>query len=145
MPVFEQLLPEPHNKVVMDLLFVLCTWHAFGKLRLHMETTLVFFKETTKSFGQVLQQFYKITCRAFKTKELPREEAARGRRKAAAAAKGKSQKNPKPGRKQGVVWKLFNMCTYKLHALGDYLMAITHFGTSDNYTTQTVRFLHYIP
>jgi hypothetical protein len=96
-------------------------------------------------FWSSVATIYKITCRAFKTKELPREEAARGQRKAAAAAKGKSQKNPKPGRKQGVVWKLFNMCTYKLHALGDYLMAITHFGTSDNYTTQTVRFLHYIP
>ncbi len=35
--------------------------------------------------------------------------------------------------------KLFNMCTYKIHALGHYVAAIARFGTTDNYSTQVVR------
>jgi hypothetical protein len=32
----------------------------------------------------------------------------------------------------------FNLTTYKLHALGDYVHTIQTFGTSDNFTMQTV-------
>ena len=71
---FEQLLPQPHNKVVMDLLFVLCTWHACGKLRLHTEMTLVFFKETMKSFSQVLQQFSRLPAGLLKQKSCPEKK-----------------------------------------------------------------------
>jgi hypothetical protein len=72
----------------MDLLFTLCTWHAFAKLRLHTETTLDHFEATTTSLGQLLRRFLNVTCNAFDTRETPSEEAARGRRKAAMAAKG---------------------------------------------------------
>jgi hypothetical protein len=34
--------------------------------------------------------------------------------------------------------RLLNLSTYKLHALGDYVDAIRRYGTSDNYSTQTV-------
>jgi hypothetical protein len=30
MLVFEDLLPAPHNAIVLDLLFYLATWHAFA-------------------------------------------------------------------------------------------------------------------
>ena len=37
-----------------------------------------------------------------------------------------------------MVCKVFNLCTYKIHALGHYIAAITQFGTTDNYSTQMV-------
>ncbi|OBZ68473.1 hypothetical protein A0H81_11674 [Grifola frondosa] len=36
-PAFEGLLPEPHNKVLMDLLFVFAQWHGLAKLRMHTD------------------------------------------------------------------------------------------------------------
>lgn len=34
--------------------------------------------------------------------------------------------------------KILNLCTYKLHALGDYVRTIRLFGTTDSYSTQIV-------
>lgn len=34
--------------------------------------------------------------------------------------------------------KMFNLSTYKLHALGDYVSTIRLFGTTDSYSTQIV-------
>ena len=36
--------------------------------------------------------------------------------------------------------KHFNLSTYKLHALGDYVQTISLFSTTDSYSTQTVRY-----
>ncbi|KII83441.1 hypothetical protein PLICRDRAFT_79810, partial [Plicaturopsis crispa FD-325 SS-3] len=80
MPVFEGLLPAPHDAIVQDLLFSLATWHAYAKLRLHTDTTLDHFDDATTSLGTILRKFVRETCEAFNTKELPQEEAARGRR-----------------------------------------------------------------
>jgi len=154
----------------MDLLFMLCTWHALAKLRLHTSSTLQIFKATTKALGQVLRYWVKKTCKAYDTRELPKEANARHRRKAAAASKtGKSKAVPTRGkggqRSRGQVKgrvhatrkpenqhdessdahnskirKVFNMCTYKLHALGHYVAAIARFGTTDNYSTQVVKY-----
>jgi hypothetical protein len=91
--------------------------------------------------GQILRRFVNITCKAFRTQELPRETAARGRRKAAIAAKtGKPP--PSTTKKAKARQKYFNLSTYKLHALGDYAKTIRLFGTTDNYSTQVVRFTH---
>ncbi|KAF7800213.1 hypothetical protein EIP86_011460, partial [Pleurotus ostreatoroseus] len=38
--------------------------------------------------------------------------------------------------------KVFNLSTYKLHALGDYPDTIPAFGTTDNYSTQTGELEH---
>jgi hypothetical protein len=170
----------------MDLLFVLCTWHALAKLRLHTSSTLQALKATTKALGQQLRYWVKKTCSAFDTRELPKEESARHRRKAAAASKadkGKGTNIPvnrgrghrgRPSRGRGSTTptrstaastlkapisskakvqnrgnetldthhsklrKLFSMCTYKLHALGQYVAAIARFGTTDSYSTQIV-------
>jgi hypothetical protein len=86
-PVFEHLLPDPHNEIVLDLLFTLCTWHALAKLRLHTSSTLQALKAITKALGHQLRYWVKKTCSAFDTRELPKEESARHRRKASAAAK----------------------------------------------------------
>jgi hypothetical protein len=153
---------------VLDLLFTLCTWHALAKLRLHTSSTLRIFKATTEVLGQKLRYWVKKTCAAFDTRELPKEASARYRRKATAASKaGKSKVFPLRGKggqkRQGKGQmpipsstriatqqdespdvhnsknrKVFNMCTYKVHALGHYIAAIARFGTTDNYSTQIV-------
>ncbi|KIK75878.1 hypothetical protein PAXRUDRAFT_18604 [Paxillus rubicundulus Ve08.2h10] len=113
LPVFEGLLPAPHNKIVLDLLFDFATWHAYAKLRLHTEDTLAFFDKAT------------ITLK------LPQEHAVRGRRKAALAAKqGRAVPVSQPKH------KTLNLTTYKYHALADYPSTIRQYGTTDSYSTQ---------
>jgi len=86
-----------------------------------------------------------VVCSAYKTYELPREEAARGRREAAAIAKKTSNlpvsvttetttKTSSSSRRL----RQFSLDTYKIHALGDYANAIRQFGTADSYNSQTV-------
>jgi hypothetical protein len=131
-------LPPPHNNIILDLLFELATWHAFAKLRIHTDTTLDLFQAATKSLAASIRRFIKTTCETYNTQELPKEAAARGRRKAALAIKGKSsaassKTDTVPRRKK------LNIGTYKYHALADYPDTIRRFGTTDNYNTQTVR------
>lgn len=47
----------------------------------------------------------------------------------------------------GPIAKYFNLLTYKLHALGDYVQTVRLFGTTDSYSTQIVRstvFIRYL-
>ena len=64
-------------------------------------------------------------------------------RSAAAASKvpKASASKDKGGSCASSTHTLFSMCTYKLHALGDYVAAIARFGTTDNYSTQVVTLL----
>ncbi|KAH9942660.1 hypothetical protein B0H21DRAFT_710231 [Amylocystis lapponica] len=133
-PVIESLLPPPHNEIILDLLFDLAVWHAYAKLRLHTQTTLDIFKQATRTLGFTLHHFLVTTGTVYVTRELPKEEAARGRRTAALTAKGHGGKGKGPA-KGPKIMKL-NLLTYKLHALGDYPETIRRFGTTDNYTTQ---------
>lgn len=139
MPVFDGLLPPPHNSIVQDLLFELATWHAYAKLRLHTTDTLNFFDASVRSLSQMVRKFVKTTCEAYVTLELPRETAARGRRGAAAANKSGVSI---PRRSTESKRKKLNLQTYKYHALGDYPDTIRQRGTTDNYTTQTVSEFH---
>ena len=135
-------MPPVHEKIIMDLLFELCTWHAFAKLRLHTETTVRDLENSMRHLGFALRRFKKVTCASYRTTELPSEEAARGRRNVALAAKKGVNGNEPPAREKdrgGKKLKEFNLSTYKLHALGDYVDAIRQFGTTDNYTSQVVR------
>lgn len=149
-PVIEGLLPKPHNSRLLDVVFELQQWHGFAKLRLHTDKTLKVFKEATTSLGAALRNFQSTTCEDYITYELPSEEAARGRRKAAMAKKGKGggaknmkgkekgkEKDPLP---RGPNRKYLNLETYKYHCLPDYPSSIPIFGTSDNYNQQLVRF-----
>lgn len=145
-PVFENLIPSPHDQIVLDLLFILCTWHACAKLRLHTTATMDFLKEMTRSLGFALRKFTKKTCSAFQTNELPKEEAARARRKAKApkssstTKKGQAGKSGKKSEAKRSRLKTFSLFTYKLSALGDYIWAILLYGTTDGYSTQIVSF-----
>jgi hypothetical protein len=75
-PVFEGLLPSPYNKLLLDLLFKLATWHGLAKLRMHTDTTLNFLDTSTTWLGQSLRSFMNATKQEYVTKDLPSEEAA---------------------------------------------------------------------
>lgn len=135
--MFDGLFPDKgHNKEVLDLLFALADWHALAKLRLHTDTSLNHLQSATTILGSRLRHFVRHVCPLYDTRELPKEEAARARRR---KRKAKDSAEPLPevvytGPKQ----KLLNLFTYKLHALGDYVNSIKQFGTSDSYSTQPV-------
>jgi hypothetical protein len=80
-PVFEGLFEEPHNKGIMKLLYRTAEWHALAKLRMHSDSTLTLLEDLTVEFGKLMCQFRDLTCSQFQTLELPRETAARYRRK----------------------------------------------------------------
>jgi hypothetical protein len=148
------LLDPENNAIVLDLLFELATWHGLAKLRLHTESTLSVLEASTSWLGVALRKFSSTTCEAFDTRELPSEEAARGRRNARMAmkkapllssrAKGKQRQglgtNVGRGAQQQ---RKFSLDTYKLHALGDYVAMIRLYGTSDGISSQTVIILLY--
>jgi hypothetical protein len=144
--VFEGLFPPPHDRIIHELLFELATWHGLAKLRLHTELSTCALEVSTTRLGSDLRRFESVTCEAFDTRELPSEEAARGRRMAALAkkrgpsrgrvAKSSDAASTKPKKRKRK--KRFNLSTYKLHALGDYAEAIRAYGTTDNYNTQLV-------
>lgn len=134
----------------MDLLFELATWHALAKLRLHTESTVIALENSTTRLGIALRKFQSTICAEFETRDLPSEEAARGRRKAAkvkvkppmpSKEKGKEKKKGK-GKKS--TRRTFNFSCYKPHSLGDYAKTIRLLGTSDGYSTQIVRILEYL-
>lgn len=152
-PVFDGLLDEPYNSIVLDMLFLLASWHALAKLRMHTDTTLSVFEKTTADLGTAVRGFAAKVCSTFVTRELPREEAARGRRTAAKATQSKNGKGKTQARNQqtqvesgedggptksGPKIKTFSLSTYKWHALGDYGKMVRAFGTTDSYSTQTV-------
>ena len=140
-PVIEGLLPKRLERHVLDLLFLLVTWHAYAKLRLHTDNTLDSFDKLTRPLGASIRHFSGKLSDSFPVKELPKEAAARQRRTAANLKKkpvgGSSKLNKlrQGARKTGV---RLNLCTYKFHALGDYVATIRRQGTTDSYNTQIV-------
>ena len=129
--MFEGLLPEPYNTILMTLLYRTAEWHAFAKLRLHTESTLQHLERLTTELGRLMRKFRDTTQSAYATFELPKETGARQRRQK--SGKGK-EKAGASGRKP----KTLNLFTYKWHALGDYVRAIRLFGGTDGFSTQLV-------
>ncbi|KAH7917181.1 hypothetical protein BV22DRAFT_1052620, partial [Leucogyrophana mollusca] len=141
-PVFDALLPEPHNSHVLTLLFTCAHWHALAKLRMHTDETLDLLDSVTAAIGQQLRHFEKHTCAAFVTQELKREAERRQRRQSRSSsgngnATG-SMLRGRPARRR----KTFNLQTYKLHSLGDYSSSIRKFGTTDSYSTESGELEH---
>jgi hypothetical protein len=131
-PAFEGLLPSPHNELVLSLIFIACWFHSLAKLKMHTEVTLLALTVVTALFGRAMRRFKSETCDHIETLELDREVAARARRLA--------RENPASSKSAGGKKKKeFNLFTYKFHALGDYVSSIRLFGTSDSYSTQSVR------
>ena len=140
LPVLEVLFAdESHDQRIQDLVFTMAEWHANAKLRLHTDSTVQRLKELTRFLGTRLRFFANTICPLYDTRELPREEASRVRRRAKQASQKSADTNvPSTARKTGPLRKVFNLVTYKLHALGDYVYHILRFGTTDSYSTQTV-------
>lgn len=103
---------------------------------MHTDSSIGLLGSTTTQLGRLLRQFKRSVCPNFATKELPSEEAARGRRQARKAAK--KGKDPVRAAKTKTKVKEFSLLTYKLHSLGDYVRSILWFGTTDSYSTQPV-------
>lgn len=122
-------------------------WLSYSKLRQHTDSTLSSFEQITTSLGSQIQKFAHTVCPQYCTKETPHEENAHKQR--AAAKKAKDDANaaasgaappPDKQRKKAPAekFKLFNLSTYKLHSLGNYIRSIRLFGTTDSYSTQIV-------
>jgi hypothetical protein len=124
----------------MTMLFRLAEWHALAKLRMHTDTTLARMEIVTSILGKVLRHFRDVACAAFSTVELPKEAAARGRKRVRRQKEQNPSEQPPPlppavpKRKK----KMLSLSTYKLHSLPDYARTIRMFGTTDSYSTQTV-------
>ena len=116
-PVFDGLLPEPHNQSILRLLFVFAHWHGIAKLRMHIDPTLDILDETTVSLGKQSRSFAENTCSAFDTRELQREANARKRRESKKSNGTTTSTTTRQGKK-------FNLDTYKYHSLGDYAATI---------------------
>ncbi|KIK14841.1 hypothetical protein PISMIDRAFT_79551, partial [Pisolithus microcarpus 441] len=140
-PVFTGLLPEPHNGQIIKLLFVLAHWHGLVKLRMHTDETLNILEHVTWDLGNRLRSFADETCSAFSTRELQRETESHMIRQARlkGGSSARFQINAAaPGTTTSCHSKVLNLCTYKLHALGDYVSQIRLYGTTDSFLTQPV-------
>lgn len=144
-PVFDGLLPAPHNTAITELLFDMAHWHALAKLRMHTDLTLQVMDAVTISLGHKIRAFIQDTCPAFSTKELQREFDARVRRETRKSGpKSTQDKTAAPTssatvtKSKGRKPKTFNLNTYKGHSLGDYPDTIRKYGTTDSYSTEPV-------
>ncbi|KAJ7085599.1 hypothetical protein C8R44DRAFT_901648 [Mycena epipterygia] len=139
LPALEGLLPETHNDIVLTLWFVLATWHAYAKLRLHSSSTIKCFRAVTTELGAKARHFICTTCNTYVTYELPQETKRRARREA--SKKSASAKKASNGPKKRKSW---NISTYKYHSLGDYPDTIIQMGTTDSYSTQIGELAHHL-
>jgi hypothetical protein len=90
--------------------------------------------DVTASLGKAFRHFNAKICPAYSTKELPREAAARRRRRGNTNVTEKAKPaNDNPTK------KMLNLQTYKYHSLDDYARTIRQLGTTDSYSTTTVR------
>ncbi|RDB17809.1 hypothetical protein Hypma_000673 [Hypsizygus marmoreus] len=86
-PCFEDLLPDPHNKTILDLLYLMAYFHSLAKLRMHTDSSLRVLRQVTKALGDGLRFFADETCRHFDTFETDGEYQAWNRAAARQAAK----------------------------------------------------------
>ena len=119
--MIEGLLLPRDNKIILNLLFELATWHAFAKLQVHTGVMLDLFEATTRSLTATMWQFLQETCETYMTQELPKETAACGQHTAALAGSGKGHTGKgKASTTMGAKCKKLNLATYKYHTLADY-------------------------
>ena len=100
---------------------------------MHIDDTLELMEGVSRRLGNQLRMFVNETCPTFSTRELHREAESRRRRQAREGGRDTTQTCGTLRRP-----KVLNLCTYKLHALGDYPTQIRMYGTTDSYSTQSV-------
>jgi hypothetical protein len=143
MPCFEGLfLDKGFDDLVQTLLATLAIWHAYTKLRLHVDKTLDLFELVTADLGRLGCCFARVSAEEFTPGPTPEEQAATARQRARAATKKQTKMANVPkkqaSQKKGGSKKVLNLFTYKWHALGNYVHWIQQYGTTDNYMTQMV-------
>ena len=122
--------------MVITLLYHLTEWHTLAKLCMHMEATVTHLENITKMLDSKFCHFWKHTCSAFLTVELPKKVAAQAQSKQRHNSVGNqpaaaTTKSAQPSR-------MISKLTYKLHALGDYCHTIHKHGATDLYSIQLV-------
>ena len=133
MPVIEHILKsKADNRVILELTFDLGTLLSLGKLHLHISKTIKGLADAGSATGTSVRNFAKKVCPNYATLELPKELAARTRRRARKSGPGVTIP-----RTQKI--KHFNYTTYKFHSLRDYAPTVIAYGSLDNQTTQIVR------
>jgi hypothetical protein len=100
-PIFDGLLPEPHNTAILKLLYQLAFWHGLAKLRMHTDLTLNVMEKVTVALGKELREFSTRTCADFNTHELKREVAARNRKKKSKEGHQNGEKKSKEEHQNG--------------------------------------------
>jgi hypothetical protein len=95
---------------------------------MHTSSTIALLEQCTQALGYYLWKFVRVVCSSHITYELDREVAARNRCKEDGVDKGKN----------AAQIRTFNLCTVKLHSLGDYPEFIKLHGPSDGMSTQIV-------
>ncbi|KLO05634.1 hypothetical protein SCHPADRAFT_839152 [Schizopora paradoxa] len=165
LPTFEALLPPPHDELVLDLLFILATWHGLAKLRTHTVDTLSILKITTTTLGSLLRKFKRTTCEEYDTRELDKKtfgDLKKGRKPRAPAkattgankGKGKqkaaggpeeSDKEDAPLQKKKVSKKKeLNLDTAKIHELEHCVPDIWMFGATGSFSAEPGEMEHKI-
>ncbi|EEB97626.1 hypothetical protein MPER_03020, partial [Moniliophthora perniciosa FA553] len=120
MPCFEGLFDLELESLMQDLFFCLS------------------FETATRELGRLLRK-YTQAVDSYDTRELPKEVAARAKRKVAAQKGGKKAvKAPTLKTKMHRNQKKFNNKTYKTHSLGHYPWAVRYWGATDVFSTQAV-------
>jgi hypothetical protein len=101
-----------------------------------MDMTLEMMETVGTSLCQALRHFATETCPRYTTRELPKEARTCVLR---LQEQARHSKGTKQGKTSGAVKdKRFNMNTFKLHCIPDYLEVIRKYGTMDSYSTQIV-------
>lgn len=127
-PCFEGLFLDTDNNRISTLLYTMLTWHGLAKLRLHTDLTITLLRNATTLLGRELRFFAKNICPHYETVDTPREAETR--------ARNAVRNNKAPAK--GPVHHVFNMSTWKIHALGYYVDDIIQHGTTDGWSTQPV-------
>ncbi|KAJ3919458.1 hypothetical protein F5877DRAFT_40143, partial [Lentinula edodes] len=141
-PVFEGLLEEADNRVLMKLLYRTAEWHALAKLRLHTDHTLDYMETRTQDWGKLMREFRDLSEK-FDTQETDREATARYKRSVEKAKKSSGTQTSASSATTGTRRKKgLNLFTYKWHAMMDYVWFIRWFGPSDIYSTQLGELAH---
>ena len=127
-PCFEGLFKPEDTEAISALLYVILSWHALAKLRIHSDVTVNQLKNRTVLLGKVLRRFQTNICSHYTTFETPRETQARIRTASSSAT----------GTTGGKKARTLNILTSKIHAIGDYANEIVRYGPTDIYSTQQV-------
>ena len=124
--------------MIIDLIYLLATWHALAKLSVHTDTSLHLLDTTTTTLGAGLRHFVGVICPKFNTVETNSEYSKRYRR-------GSARATQKTSDSAGRQPKTLSLKTIKLHFLGDYVACIRSLGPTDGYTSGIVCIDYCIP